>query len=101
MGGNKSDTAETWVDPDDAPEVTDADITRGSWHIGDREIPAEEGRAAFAKLLRGRPPKDGPLKVRTTIRFDADVIAALKATGKGWQTRVNAAMRKYLESGQF
>ncbi len=101
MGGNKSDMAETWVDPDDAPEVTEADIARGRWYIGGTEIPAEAGRAAFTKALRGRPPKDGPLKVRTTIRFDADVIAALKATGKGWQTRVNAAMRKCLESGQL
>ena len=36
---------------------------------------------------------DKPLKVPTTIRFDADVLAALKASGKGWQTRVNEAMR--------
>ena len=30
-------------------------------------------------------------KVPTTIRFDADVLAALKASGRGWQTRVNVA----------
>ena len=101
MNGSKRATAESWIDPDDAPEVTDADIARGHWYIGEVEIPAEEGRAAFSKALRGRPPKVGPLKVRTTIRFDADVIAALKATGKGWQTRVNAVMRRYIESGQF
>jgi len=34
-----------------------------------------------------------PTKVSTTIRFDADVIEALKATGKGWQTRVNDMVR--------
>jgi len=34
--------------------------------------------------------------VPTTIRFDADVLAALKASGKGWQTRVNEAMRERL-----
>jgi len=89
------------IDPDDAPEVTDADIARGRWYVGGKEVPADAGRAAFAKLSRGRPPKVGPLKVRTTIRLDADVLAALKATGKGWQTRVNAAMRKCVESGQL
>ncbi|GHU07290.1 hypothetical protein FACS1894158_15360 [Betaproteobacteria bacterium] len=49
---------------------------------------------------RGRPVgsvKDSP-KVQTAIRFDADVLAALKATGRGWQTRVNDAMREWVET---
>jgi len=33
-------------------------------------------------------------KVSTTIRFDADVLAALKAAGPGWQTRANDALRE-------
>ena len=40
----------------------------------------------------GRPPVSVH-KVSTTIRFDADVLAAMKATGPGWQTRVNDALR--------
>ena len=46
---------------------------------------------------RTRGPQKAPLKVPTTIRFDADVLAALKATGKGWQTRVNQVMREWVE----
>jgi len=46
----------------------------------------------------GRPPSTRPLKVPTTIRFDPDVLAALKTSGKGWQTRVNAAMRDWLKT---
>ena len=45
---------------------------------------------------RRRGPQKAPLKVATTIRFDADVLAALKATGKGWQSRVNAVMREWI-----
>lgn len=54
----------------------------------------------FAALcaMRRRGPPDKPLKVPTTIRFDADVLAALKASGKGWQTRVNEAMREWLKT---
>ncbi|MFY9260796.1 MAG: BrnA antitoxin family protein [Gallionella sp.] len=37
----------------------------------------------------GRPPATKPLNVPTTIRFDADILAELKASGRGWQTRVN------------
>lgn len=54
----------------------------------------------IAARKRGRP--EGSLKacpkVQTAIRFDADVLAGLKATGKGWQTRVNEAMREWLKT---
>lgn len=45
-----------------------------------------------------RGPQKAPTKQATTIRFDADVLAALKASGKGWQTRVNDAMREWLRT---
>ncbi|MBF0136522.1 MAG: BrnA antitoxin family protein [Magnetococcus sp. DMHC-1] len=48
-------------------------------------------------VRRGRPTGSGT-KVSTTVRFDADVIAAFRATGKGWQTRMNAALRDWLQS---
>jgi uncharacterized protein (DUF4415 family) len=54
--------------------------------------------AEFAQMRRmGRPRLASP-KVPTTIRFDADVLAALKETGKGWQTRVNEAMREWVKT---
>jgi uncharacterized protein (DUF4415 family) len=49
---------------------------------------------------RGRPTgsrKAAP-KVQTAIRFDPDVLAGLRALGRGWQTRVNEAMREWLKS---
>nr|WP_255495731.1 BrnA antitoxin family protein [Sinimarinibacterium sp. NLF-5-8] len=49
-----------------------------------------EGMARAKK--RGRPA--GSEKVSTTIRLDADVLAALRATGAGWQTRVNKILRE-------
>ena len=48
--------------------------------------------------VRRRGPGRSPIKVPTTIRFDPDVLAALKATGRGWQTRVNEAMREWVKS---
>ena len=49
---------------------------------------------------RGRPRGSTTAnpKVQTTIRFEADVLAALKASGKGWQTRVNDTMREWLRT---
>ncbi len=45
--------------------------------------------------VRGRPRLAAP-KVQTTLRLDADVVAHFKATGPGWQTRINEALRKAL-----
>lgn len=35
-------------------------------------------------------------KIPTTIRFDPDVLEGLRATGRGWQTRANDALREWL-----
>ncbi len=63
-----------------------------------------EGRKTTPEQIearrRGRPVgsvKAVP-KVPTTIRFDQDMLEALKASGRGWQTRVNEAMREWLGS---
>lgn len=47
------------------------------------------------KRPRGRPKAD-ETKVFTAIRLDADLLAAFKSTGTGWQTRVNAALRQFI-----
>jgi uncharacterized protein (DUF4415 family) len=47
------------------------------------------------KRPRGRPKAD-ETKVFTAIRLDADLLETFKATGKGWQTRVNAALRQFI-----
>lgn len=75
-------------DDDDAPEFTD--------EILDRTRPAKdvlpvEVMAAFRS--RGGRPKSEAAKVPVSIRLDADVLAAFKATGSGWQTRVNEALK--------
>lgn len=49
---------------------------------------------------RGRPvgsTKAAP-KVQTAIRFDPDVLAAFRAAGPGWQTRMNDALREWLRT---
>lgn len=58
-------------------------------------LPPEMYAALVAKRPRGRP-KASETKVFTAIRLDADLLETFKATGKGWQTRVNAALRQYL-----
>lgn len=91
-----------WVDPDDAPELTDADLARAVWTIGGKVISEQEGRAAFAKKLRGRPVgsvSKSPKKI-TTIRLSAEVLDAFKAAGAGWQTKIDMALKDWLLTHQ-
>ncbi|MDB5541795.1 MAG: hypothetical protein JWQ89_3522 [Devosia sp.] len=77
------------ADPDN-PELTVEEIT------GMR--PFAEVFPELAESIRrarGRPPEAAP-KRQVTVRLDADVIEALKKDGAGWQTRMNATLRKEL-----
>lgn len=47
------------------------------------------------KKRRGRPPSESG-KQFIGLRVDTDVVDAFKSSGKGWQTRMNAALRCYL-----
>jgi uncharacterized protein (DUF4415 family) len=81
MSRNKSSTARDWVDPDDAP-----DLSQAEWAAKLASVPVRRGR-----------PRAAVRKVSTTIRLDADVLAAFREQGEGWQTRINAALREWLE----
>jgi uncharacterized protein (DUF4415 family) len=57
------------------------------------DIPAL-GKAFFTKATAAWPPD----KKQLTIRLDADVLAWLKAGGRGYQTRINRILRVAMES---
>jgi uncharacterized protein (DUF4415 family) len=50
-------------------------------------------KAFWANAVVRRGAQKKPTKTQVAIRFDRDVLDALKATGKGWQTRVNDIVR--------
>lgn len=58
--------------------------------------PAAEvmGEATVRSLMRGRGPQRAPVKESVNLRLDAEVVATLRASGKGWQSRANAMLRK-------
>ena len=58
--------------------------------------PAVKAALAEKRRLRGR--QKAPRKVSTTVRFDAEVLAAFRATGRGWQTRMNEALKEWLRT---
>ncbi|WP_349684642.1 BrnA antitoxin family protein [Brevundimonas aurifodinae] len=81
--------AEFDLDLDQAPELT---AERAANLRPASEVFPEYVLAQFARSP-GRPRKPSP-KVQLTLRLDAEIIDFYKAGGSGWQSRMNAALRK-------
>jgi uncharacterized protein (DUF4415 family) len=63
-------------------------------------LPELFGAKLAAEMLKpkknGRPRTESP-KIFTGIRLDPEVLEAFRATGKGWQTRINDALKEWLK----
>ena len=73
--------ASTWVDPDDAPELTDEWFERADLYVGEKLV------------RRGRPKSERP-KQAVKLRLSADIVEHFRAGGAGWQTRINDTLLK-------
>ena len=98
MNVKSQDSPKPWVDPDDAPELTDDFFEQGDWKIGARPVSPEVGAAALREALSRGRPKAQNTKLALTVRYDAEVIEAFKGTGQGWQTRMNDALKDWLKT---
>lgn len=80
------------LDSVDFPDMSDAELAAMR---PAREVlpPAFFEAIEELRRTRGRPVVDHPKK-QVTLRLDEDVLDTYRATGKGWQSRVNAALRK-------
>ena len=81
------------IDPelidDENPEWTAADIKHA--------VPFAGLPKSLQTKLRGRP-KSEVTKERITIRLSREVVARFRASGDGWQTRVDAALKDWLKT---
>lgn len=80
----------------DAPEMTDEQLAVAKPFADAFPSLAENMR----QKSRGRPRLQNP-KVAVSLRLDADVVAKFKATGIGWQSRMNAVLRREVAVGDL
>ena len=85
MPRKKRAGAKPWVDPDDAPELTAEHFARADVYVGETMVRRGRGR-----------PRSPMAKRQVTIRLEPDLLERLRATGPGWQTRINEALREWL-----
>lgn len=74
----------------------EAAINKGIEKDPDTMVISDDQFAAAAKPRRGRPPGSVAevRKEQVTMRLDPDVLDALRATGPGWQSRINEILRQ-------
>lgn len=72
----------------ESPELTQAEIATARSFTEAFPALVEAARRSI-----GRPKSANP-KIAVSLRLDPDVVAAFKASGQGWQSRINAALRK-------
>lgn len=74
------------------PEWTEEDFKRAK--------PFSALPASLQATLRRAPrgPQKAPVKERITIRLSPEVVASFRATGEGWQTRLDAALKDWLKT---
>ena len=80
---------------DENPEWTAEDFAKA--RPASEALPQIFGEKVAEEMLkpRGRPRVEFP-KERITIRLSPDVVQAFRATGEGWQTRIDTALKDWL-----
>jgi uncharacterized protein (DUF4415 family) len=82
---------EDWDDVD-SPELTDDELA--SMRPAREVLPPEFFEMVEReRKARGRPTLEKPKK-QVTLRLDADVVESFRAEGAGWQSQINATLRK-------
>jgi uncharacterized protein (DUF4415 family) len=81
---------------DENPEWTDESFARAR-HASE-VLPELFGAQVAKTMLKPRGKQVAPTKRAVTVRYSPDVLDAFKATGAGWQTRMDAALKDWLRT---
>lgn len=81
------------------PDRTDADNPAWTEAMFKDAVRVDDLPASLRDKLRRPPrgPQKAPRKISTTIRLSPEVVAAFRAAGDGWQTRIDQALKEWLK----
>ena len=83
-----------------SPELIDVDNPEWTEEDFKNAVPFSALPESLQTTLRGlkrRGKQQSPTKVSTTVRFDQEVLEAFRSTGRGWQQRMNDALKAWLK----
>jgi len=85
MDTNRQTGLADWIDPDDAPPLTTGMLEHAEVFDGH----------TFVRRGRGRPRSEAT-KEQISVRLDPGVLLKLREAGPGWQSQINAILRRAL-----
>lgn len=103
MSENRKNMHTEWIDPDDAPEITDDFFEQADEYQGDKlirhrrpsrtETYGAQRRPGLgsARALQNRSGAEN-IKERITLRLSPDVVKRCRASGPGWQSRMDLVL---------
>lgn len=83
-------------DEGEVRELTDEDFARLAPFSS---LPTDE-QEKLRSLKRHRGPQKTPTKELISIRLSRDVVSKLRASGRGWQARVDEHLRQWLNEAK-
>lgn len=86
----KGYSKEDWDEVCDSPELTEADFAKA--RPARQVLPADFLESTAKRRARG--PQKAPTKELVSLRLDRDVLTKFREQGRGWQVRINEALRK-------
>ena len=82
--------AVTPAEYEELPEVTSEVLARAEYRVGGR----------LKTHPRRRGPQKSPRKVPLSLRLSPEVVRHFRAKGRGWQTRIDEALKKIVASAK-
>ncbi|WAP70749.1 BrnA antitoxin family protein [Jiella pelagia] len=92
MNGKPEKSDRDWVDPDDGIELTEEQLDRAEYAIGDKII-----RPARGTITQAYAPATFRDREEISLSVDRDLANALRATGPDWQSKAADALREWLD----
>lgn len=79
-------------------KTTRADVDSPRTKVSDWDGAVMKQGGQVIGRIKTRGPNTQPLKEQVSVRYSPDVLAAFRATGAGWQTRMNDALKDWLRT---
>lgn len=82
----------SWIDPDEAPELSEEDFAKGQWFKGDIPINAQEGKDFFCQMMTN--------SINTPLEYDIVKYFKAKSNEDGYINLINRILRLVIEQEQ-
>ncbi len=83
---------------EEIPELTDEWFEKAAPMIGGKPVPREEWKASAREAAKRGRPKSESRKRLLSVRYSPEVVEYFRATGPGWQARMDEALKEWIKS---